>query len=185
MNTNINKHNHTEAHDFDLVPMLDEMLKMYRPSANKRNIEISLSLCSQHIMVNGDRHRILQVVSNLLTNAIKFTDRGRVSISVSEIETSMASVVPPICSHDRKLRSFEISVRDTGKGLSEEELTQLFHRFSQTTTKVGEGSGRFCFCFVCFFFFCFLFCVCFVCFPPFHSFQIKMSKHIRSRIMDL
>ncbi|TLY00955.1 MAG: HAMP domain-containing histidine kinase, partial [Thaumarchaeota archaeon] len=94
--------------------------KLYEVS----NIEISYEAASgNEILVEADNGKIVQVLSNLLTNAIKFTREGKIKLGV-EVENSTGQVV--------------ISVKDNGDGIDFEILPQLFTKFA---TKSDKGMG--------------------------------------------
>ncbi len=80
----------------------------------------------------GDQHRLAQILNNLIENAIKFTDNGEIQLTINILEKT-----------DKEI-SLRISVKDTGIGISQEELSRIFDRFEQarreTTRKYG-GSG--------------------------------------------
>ncbi|MBP8252411.1 MAG: ATP-binding protein, partial [Herpetosiphon sp.] len=85
------------------------------------------------IMIYGDQRRMHQVMLNLLSNAAKFTHNGTVTLSVQFNDT-------------QEKRWIEISVQDTGIGMSSTQLEQLFQEFSQVhrkkrTTYEGTGLG--------------------------------------------
>lgn len=90
-------------------------------------------------LLKGDRNRILQVIVNLVSNAIKFTAKGYVNIglSVSEIQQSPAYSPTPYS------RCLEIVVEDTGVGMTQEEIDQLFKtRFYQAKSHIHyQGSS--------------------------------------------
>jgi signal transduction histidine kinase/CheY-like chemotaxis protein len=79
-----------------------------------------------------DELKLTQILGNLLTNAIKFTDQGQVELSVKKVETSEKSV------------RLQFNVADTGSGIPEEFLGEIFDSFSQpksVTIKKNKGSG--------------------------------------------
>ena len=85
------------------------------------------------MMIYGDQRRMHQVMLNLLSNAAKFTHNGTVTLSVQFNDT-------------QEKRWIEISVQDTGIGMSSTQLEQLFQEFSQVhrkkrTTYEGTGLG--------------------------------------------
>jgi signal transduction histidine kinase len=82
------------------------------------------------IFINADKNRITQVIDNLLTNAIKFTKEGTVSISITEKEGKNHT--------DRII----VSVRDTGTGINPEILPRLFSKFA-SRSEIGTGLGLF------------------------------------------
>jgi len=80
----------------------------------------------------GDPHRLRQMLSNLVGNAIKFTRQGRIRIEVREVE------------RDEQAALLEFAVLDTGIGISEDSRARLFQPFSQadsSTTWVFGGTG--------------------------------------------
>jgi PAS domain S-box-containing protein len=77
--------------------------------------------------IMGDRHRLSQVLKNLLTNAFKFTDNGSISVIA-----------------EKKDNCIIISIKDTGIGVSSEELNKIFNKFYQADTgddRKNEGTG--------------------------------------------
>jgi len=94
------------------------------------NHKIKLSYDHQHILIEADKGRIIQVLSNLLGNAIKFTKQGTITVT-SEIKDSKALV----------------SIKDTGQGIDPEVLPHLFTKFSTKSPlhgiQMGTGLGLF------------------------------------------
>lgn len=121
--------------DFNLIDMINEVAHDMRKKfyvANKnadiRRIipDIELSISSNPIMVHADKNRIVQVLSNLLDNAIKFTSSGTIIISTKRDDNNLVIV----------------SVKDTGKGIDPEIHPKLFQRFI-TNSDSGTGLGLF------------------------------------------
>lgn len=121
--------------DFNLIDMINEVAHDMRKKfyvANKnadiRRIipDIELSISSNPIMVHADKNRIVQVLSNLLDNAIKFTPSGTIIISTKRDDNNLVIV----------------SVKDTGKGIDPEIHPKLFQRFI-TNSDSGTGLGLF------------------------------------------
>ena len=103
-----------------ITSVINDSKKLYEVS----NIEISYEATSGNaILVEADKGKIVQVLSNLLTNAIKFTREGKIKLGV-EVENSTGQVV--------------ISVKDNGDGIDFEILPQLFTKFA---TKSDRGMG--------------------------------------------
>ena len=88
------------------------------------NKNLRLSYLPEHILLEADRVRIIQVISNMLANAVKFTKEGTITIT-SEIKDSAALV----------------SVKDTGQGLDAEVLPQLFTKFVTKGPSHGVQKG--------------------------------------------
>jgi PAS domain S-box-containing protein len=107
--------------------VVEAAIEAVRPAAYAKGIALELVVAEDLGEMSADPDRLQQVVWNLLANAVKFTDRGRVSIAVS-----------------RKDDSIEIAVRDTGRGIEPEFVPQLFDRFTQrdsTSTREHGGLG--------------------------------------------
>ncbi len=115
---------------FNLDTILDNLGDMFSARAEEKhlnfNIEVSPDVPTDLI---GDALRIQQILSNLLGNAVKFTERGNVGIEVTLLESEKSQA---------KLR-FRVS--DTGIGISEQDQTKLFQPFSQADTSITRRFG--------------------------------------------
>ncbi len=114
----------------DFAVVTRDAVEVARPSALAKGVELDLSVEGPVGALEGDEARLLQVVNNLLTNAIKFTPSG------GHVWVRLASKVDHV----------ELTVVDTGLGISAEVLPRLFHRFVQadgamTRTHGGLGLG--------------------------------------------
>ena len=89
-----------------------EALRTAAPRATEKGLSLELDAPSPSPLVEGDAHLLRQLVSNLVDNAIKFTSEGGVSVAVGEDD-----------------RDAWIEVADTGPGISEDELSNVFERF--------------------------------------------------------
>ena len=122
-----------EFRNFALRPVIGDIVQLIKPEADKKKLAI-VSLVDQDVPANicGDELRLRQVLLNLAFNAVKFTEKGTISISVKLLEQK-----------DRIMRlGFEIN--DTGIGISEENLDKLFEPFAQaadSTTRLFGGTG--------------------------------------------
>ena len=117
---------------FEPAQMLDEMLSLFVASAQEKGLAIEGRWLGQASHYRGDPHRFRQMASNLISNAIKFTDRGSVLIEASEQG-----------SRDGKTL-VKFAVTDTGIGIPADRLPQLFKPFSQadsSTTRKYGGTG--------------------------------------------
>ncbi len=121
-----------------LDELVEETIDILTVKAFEKNLEmmchIDPSIPSQF---NGDPVRIRQVLVNLLGNAIKFTQQGEILVSVmpaGEIYNK----------NDKQYLDIEISVKDTGIGISREKLSKIFESFTQadnSTTRKFGGTG--------------------------------------------
>ncbi|WP_462321248.1 response regulator [Halochromatium sp.] len=91
----------------------------------------------------GDDYRLRQIIVNLVSNAIKFTDQGRIDIEVSGAPTSEPVPTPfaRLAEDDATAYRLELVVRDTGIGISPEQQVRLFDKFSQVDASVTRRYG--------------------------------------------
>ncbi len=119
-----------ESIDFDLRTCLEEVVDLLGMRANEKNIELALLVRSTvPERVVGDPTRLRQIVLNLVSNAVKFTDVGHVAI---EAEARALE--------DGKIRLF-ISVSDTGIGIPELAISGLFTVFQQLDSSITRRYG--------------------------------------------
>ncbi|MDB5856632.1 MAG: sensor hybrid histidine kinase [Ramlibacter sp.] len=122
-----------ETTDFDLSEVIEQVRSLVHPMALEKGLafEVRLSLPS-HAVVRGDPTRLRQVLLNLAGNAVKFTQRGGVTLHVAtDTDASGAA-------------RFRFEVRDTGIGIPPDKLAQLFTPFTQadrSTAREYGGSG--------------------------------------------
>ncbi|CAG2136927.1 PAS domain-containing sensor histidine kinase [Cupriavidus plantarum] len=110
-----------ELRPLDLAALASVVAEDIRVGAESKGLVVRVE-SSTTAVVLGDESRMRQIVWNLLTNAVKFTDRGSIGLAVA-IEASRAV----------------LTVRDTGAGIETEALERIFERFEQAR---GEGTGR-------------------------------------------
>ena len=118
-----------EKIDFDIYKVMGDVIQLIEIKAEEKNLELVVGY-GKDVGKNfvGDSLRISQILTNLLGNAIKFTEKGEVSIYIEKMHK------------DR----FRFEVRDTGIGLSPEQVKKLFKSFSQadgSTTRKYGGTG--------------------------------------------
>lgn len=121
-----------ECVDFDLVTRLAEVGDLLTPQICAKGLNYSFEAEVEHRWVHGDAGRIRQVVLNLLGNAIKFTERGQVTLRIAE-----SCLAPGRC-------AFSISVSDTGVGIAAADVPLLFQPFTQvdaSLSKRHQGTG--------------------------------------------
>lgn len=118
--------------DFDLISVIEESVKQYKPLAEEKGLEIKQNFDTNYgATIKADKVKIGQAVSNIIENAIKYTKEGGIEISA-----------------DKKDGRILISVKDTGIGISKKEQEEIFIKFSRAENAedlnvVGSGLGLF------------------------------------------
>jgi two-component system sensor histidine kinase/response regulator len=135
--------------DFDFYRLLDSLEEMFQLSAKAKGLVLTIDrdpLLPRFIC--ADESKLRQVLINLLGNAIKFTEQGRVNlqITVKDWESKLNEKVEGKAGegHRSPCRCLlEMQVQDTGLGIAEAEMSQLFQVFGQTETgfKSHQGTG--------------------------------------------
>ncbi|MBD2099426.1 CHASE2 domain-containing protein [Leptolyngbya sp. FACHB-261] len=123
---------------FELRPCVEGALALLSPQAAAKGVALSAVLApSTPIAIVGDSARLRQILVNLLGNAIKFTERGKVVISVS------AQALPAASAGDSDSTQYEIcfAVQDTGIGIPAERMDRLFKSFSQVDASISNRYG--------------------------------------------
>jgi len=116
---------------FDIVKLTEEIIEDLEISASKKNIKIIFNkIYENEILVDADRNRIEQVLTNLITNSINYgAEKGTTEISFESDEENIM-----------------VKVNDNGEGISEENMPRLFQRFfrvdiSRSRSQGGSGLG--------------------------------------------
>jgi GAF domain-containing protein/CheY-like chemotaxis protein len=122
-----------EAHPFDLRECVESALDLVAPRAAEKHLETAYVFEGEvPRAVSGDVTRLRQILLNLLANAVKFTERGEVVLTVAATPAVAGEV------------ELAFAVRDTGIGLTDEGKSRLFQKFSQadsSTTRKYGGTG--------------------------------------------
>lgn len=108
---------------FDIVEFIRKNIYLNKFIANKKNIKIFFEPVLEPINVVADSNQIGQVLNNLISNAIKFSEKGKNIEVLVTIENKFAKV----------------SVKDSGQGIPEKELVKLFKPFSKTSVASTDG----------------------------------------------
>jgi signal transduction histidine kinase/CheY-like chemotaxis protein/tetratricopeptide (TPR) repeat protein len=121
-----------ESQPFDLRSVVESALDLVAPKALEKNLDIAYVMENEvpHAIL-GDVTRLRQILLNLLANAVKFTEKGEVVVTVRTIEAS----------HRLKLK---FTISDTGIGILPDRMSRLFQSFSQadsSTTRKYGGTG--------------------------------------------
>ncbi len=117
----------------NLNNQLDELFDFFLPEAKKKNIQLShkKTLTDQNAIIKTDKDKLNSILTNLIKNAIKFTDSGKIEFGY-------------LLDEKAKQPELQFYVKDTGVGISKEKQKVVFDRFVQAdnkTTRLYEGSG--------------------------------------------
>ncbi len=118
-----------EMVDFDLFRLLEMVVMAMRPLCQRKGLDLDLSIAEETPRyLKGDPSRLRQIVFNLVSNAIKFTEKGGVFIEVG---------------HDsgNAPRGLRFTIKDTGLGIPSEKIPSLFTRFTQADASVARKFG--------------------------------------------
>ncbi|KAF0178892.1 MAG: multi-sensor hybrid histidine kinase [Limisphaerales bacterium] len=133
-----------ERHPFELRTCLEEALDLLTPRAAEKKIDLVYTVEDNlPAIVEGDVTRLRQIIVNLVSNAVKFTAKGEVGISVSR-EENPGDIATPEVPPDPDSFFVRISVRDTGIGIPANKMDRLFKSFTQvdsSTTRQFGGTG--------------------------------------------
>lgn len=108
---------------FSFREFIDEILRDMLPAAEEKGLQLILPVF-ENAQVLGDRNKLRQVMVNLIHNAIKYTESGSVEISAERLE-----------------RALKVKVKDTGIGISEEDIPRIFERFYRVNKDRSREAG--------------------------------------------
>lgn len=164
-----------EVEEFNLAQLLEDVVDMFYPIAIKKGVDILLDPCDNSIAktcyVRGDRGKLKQILCNLISNAVKFTSEGHITVRAMVAKTSYENSI--IASNrsrmlkclswwfykgeeafndldalrtaekDPNTTKFVIEVDDTGEGIPKDKRGFVFENFVQVTDSATgkEGSG--------------------------------------------
>ncbi|XWK88557.1 MAG: ATP-binding protein [Phormidium sp.] len=118
---------HISFNPVNVANMIEITVNNVRLSAEDKNINLEAKIADRNVKILGDANRLLQIMTNLLTNAIKFTPNdGKV-----EVELSVVTKQEEQSSNISENRYVQIKVTDTGKGISADFLPHVFESFRQ------------------------------------------------------
>ena len=118
-----------EKRTFAITPLLNEVVQMLRPTASQKGLALILkNELPADLYLNADPFRLRQVLYNLLTNAIKFTETGTVTLRSAGVETEDGM-------------NLEFQISDTGIGMSPEQAQRVFNQFEQADPSISRRYG--------------------------------------------
>ena len=104
--------------------LISDVVELLRPLADEKNMELTVSMADADLFVDVDRDRMIQVLANLINNAIKFVPDcdGKIAVQVRELDDKIS-----------------IAIEDNGPGIEMEDKSKVFDRFVQGKKCVGQG----------------------------------------------
>ena len=119
-----------ESITFDIDQWLDDLIAIHRPLATEKGLKLSYEIASDvPDELCGDPVRLAQIVSNLVSNAVKFTDTGFVNVRVSCQSVIESNLI------------LHIVVADSGKGIAKDKIDSLFDPFAQEDISINRRFG--------------------------------------------
>ena len=112
---------------FDPLELLDSIVDANTPAATAKGLELRGEFLGRRGPIETDQHRLRQIVTNLVTNAIKYTDAGSIDVRFERSDARL-----------------DISVIDTGPGIAREQMPFIFQEFTQldsSSTRRFDGAG--------------------------------------------
>jgi len=112
---------------FKFSEVVDDIINSTQPLVNDKGLRLILNI-PEGLIINSDKRRIKQILMNLVSNAIKFSDQGDIKVDVKSLNNT----------------NLEVIVSDSGIGIKKEDIEKLFKPFQQidmSSTKKHEGTG--------------------------------------------
>jgi signal transduction histidine kinase/CheY-like chemotaxis protein len=120
---------HLRDESFDLAALAAETLRSFMPEVRRKGLQVGFDYVGSITQVRADSGRIRQIIHNLVGNAIKFTDRGRVLLVVS-----VEGAAGEVC-------RVRLRVRDTGIGMDDATASRVFEPFEQGDARIDRRHG--------------------------------------------
>jgi signal transduction histidine kinase len=108
----------------DIVALAGEIVKTFEALAGAKNIGLVKEFPVKAVNVNADKDKLTQVFINLLANAIKFTDKGSVTVRIIDMQGEV-----------------EVEIQDTGPGIPNDQADKIFDKFVRVIAEKKEGTG--------------------------------------------
>jgi len=109
----------------DITDVLEKVLLSFESNFNDKNLILSKEYSENELLINADRERLKKVFSNIISNAVKFTNNGgRISVFIQDFG-----------------KEIEVAISDTGIGIPERDLPNLFQKFGKVTRPGAQLTG--------------------------------------------
>jgi PAS domain S-box-containing protein len=119
-----------ETIDFDLQEVLHNLVNIYLYTAKEKGLSLTAEMDKQiNFLLLGDSTKLIQILTNFISNAIKFTEKGEIKILVKLIE------------NEDKQAKIQFSVIDSGIGISKDRIEHIFESFTQATVDTTRKYG--------------------------------------------
>jgi signal transduction histidine kinase/CheY-like chemotaxis protein len=125
-----------EIKELDIKWLVDSVIPTFEPMIKQKGLKLSVNIDEGLPFIYGDEERIKQILINLVSNAVKFTHEGGITINAKVSERGVKPGEAPIFA--------EVCVEDTGIGIKEEDISRIFDKFVQvdlTMIRQYEGTG--------------------------------------------
>ncbi|MGA1132980.1 MAG: response regulator [Prochlorotrichaceae cyanobacterium] len=132
-----------ESYSFDLPECVENVLDLLAAKALEKGVGLFYRIAENvPMLVEGDGNRLRQILLNLLSNALKFTDKGEVTVAVSRVEPTGSNAAQAL--EQSNLVMVQFAVKDTGIGISAEQQAAIFRPYAQaevSTARTYGGTG--------------------------------------------
>ncbi|MEM1171867.1 MAG: HAMP domain-containing sensor histidine kinase [Cyanobacteria bacterium P01_H01_bin.35] len=133
--------------DVNIIKLLQETVDSFKDNIHQKSLLLKLNVPLQVIIVDADREKLKQVFENVINNAIKFTEKGNINISMS-LKYNESSICEntnhPMNCQGQKVNEVVVTIQDTGIGINLEQQDKLFQPFVMvdgTKTRKFGGNG--------------------------------------------
>ncbi|MEL7646640.1 MAG: HAMP domain-containing sensor histidine kinase [Sedimentibacter sp.] len=108
--------------DLDLIPLIEQVINDSEKRASRKNINIAFKPCAHELKIEGDKHRIQQVIDNIIENSIKYTnENGNIHVIIWD-----------------EGKKVVINIHDNGIGIAKEDLPHIFDRYYKAVKKGSD-----------------------------------------------
>lgn len=126
----------------NIYSSLELAYNTFKNQTSTKNIDFKLEADENLEDIYMDSHRVEQILSNLITNAIKFTDNdGKITVSAKIIDSVDKNILINPVDKDFSSKFVQISIQDTGIGIEEEDIPKIFDKFSQIENTLSRNTG--------------------------------------------
>ncbi len=127
----------------DIKPSFELLQNTFTQIAREKDIELNFDISENLPQVYADIRRIEQIISNLITNALKFTPNGgRITVKTSLTDANEINGKNLVCPNNIPEGQYiKINVEDTGIGIKEEDIPKIFDKFSQIESSLNRNKG--------------------------------------------